>query len=195
MTQFDAGVRFLSSGSLEARSGTLRFDGVPVQISGVMEFGIAGPAEHGRVHFAGAPPIFAAITASPQEPEGLAPGQRFEVLNQGARLRESVVFGGRDLGDGLVYEPEWSEDGLVFVLRSAVSPTAPAIQVNTRPGLPCFVLVEGPPGLKYHCSFSEDFRDWNVMATNGAPAGVCEFRDFEGSFKARRFYRVLGWLE
>jgi len=156
-----------------------------------LNFGITSPAFYGKLIVPGQASIRGIIRATLINPTGLSSGDTFPVLNQGSRLAGAVVFAGRNLGGGFIFDPVWSPTALTLAIRSASHPAKPVLSLNCGGGLPVFVLVEGPVGASYRFEISTNLIDWIQAETNGAPDGVWEFSDKDAANFPARFYRAV----
>ena len=190
-TSFASQVVFGSTGLIDVQTGTLSFAGDATQLRGTLNFGLTSPTVFGRVSVTSQATIHAILSAALVNASGLNSGDQFQVINRGSRLASSVVFAGRNLGSGLVYDPAWSANTLTLVLRAATHPTPPVISLSYAPQLPAFVLMEGQAGLTYRLQASTDLSAWTSLQTNSAPAGVWEFSDTAAPSFDHRFYRAV----
>ena len=186
---FDSHVAVISTGFIDVQTGTLDFAGAINQIGGRVNFGISSPTVFGRVNLASQASIRAIVSAALNNPSGLVAGNQFAVLNRGSRPLGNVVFAGRNLGGGFVYDPAIGSSALTLVLRAATHPTPPVISLSYAPQLPAFVLMEGTVGPSYRLQASTDLTTWTSLETNAAPAGAWEFSDPDAPSFGQRFYQ------
>ena len=188
---FSNPLEFISTGQVDVQTGALSFVGTVVQSDGALNFGITSPTIYGKLIVPSQASIRGIIRAALINPTGLSAGNSFPVLNQGLRLRNAVVFAGRNLGEGLVYEPVLDASAVKLVLRAATHPASPVLSLSYTPQLPAFVLVEGPAGGSYRFELSTNLNDWTRAETNSAPDGVWEFSDEDAASFPVRFYRAI----
>jgi hypothetical protein len=188
---FSNPLEFTSTGQVDVQTGGLSFGGTFVQSGGLLNFGIASPTLYGKLLVPSEVSVHGTIRATLINPTSLGAGDSFPVLNRGASLGNAVVFAGRDLGNGLVYDPVLSSGTLTLVLRAATHPTRPVVTLSYVPQLPAFMLVEGPTGT-FRFDASTTLRQWTALKTNNAPAGVWEFSDENAPSFPLRFYRGVG---
>ena len=182
---------FINSGLLDVQTGTLAFTGDNTLIGGTLNFGLTSPSVFGKLAIPASANVRGIIQASLNSPNGLSAGNQFQVLNQGSRLRNAVVFAGRNLGSGLVYDPVMSSSAVTLVLRAASHPTPPVVSLSYAPQLPAFVLMEGQASTNYQLQASTDLSAWTSLQTNSAPTGVWEFSDPAAPDFDHRFYRAV----
>jgi hypothetical protein len=182
---------FGSEGTVEVLTGTLSTDAEHARISGTLNFGLTSPTIYGKLIVPGQASISGIIRATLINPSGLSAGDSFPVLNQGSSLRNAVVFAGRNLGGGFVYDPALSASALTLVLRAATHPTPPVVSLSYAPQLPAFVLLEGASNLVCRIQASSTLTNWTTLLTNTAPEGVLECADADAPTFTRRFYRAV----
>lgn len=181
---------FINSGLLDVQTGTLAFTGDNTLIGGTLNFGLTSPSVFGKLAIPSSASVRSIIRASLNSPEGLSAGNQFQVLNQGSRRRNAVVFAGRNLGNELVYDPVVSSSAMTLVLRAATHPAPPVLSLSYAPQLPAFVLLEGQNGTNYQLQASTDLSAWTSLQTNSAPTDICEFSDSAAPNFDHRFYRT-----
>jgi hypothetical protein len=158
-------------------------------IRGTLNFNISSLTVFGKLSLPGSANVSSTLRATLLAPVGLSAGDSFVVLNQGSRLRDAVVFAGRNLGGGLVYDPVLGASTLTLVLRAAVHPGRPVVSLSYAPQLPAYVLVEGPAG-SFRLDASADLSQWVPLQTNSALAGAWEFEDPNAPGYDHRWYRA-----
>ncbi|MBI5387030.1 MAG: hypothetical protein HZA90_20340 [Verrucomicrobia bacterium] len=190
---FPANMLFTSSGQMDLQTGGLVIGDGSAKIGGELLFGITSPTVFGQlsVNVPRKVTVSGIVRARLINPIGLSAGDSFGVLHQGGLFRNKVVFAGRNLGNGLVYDPVVLGVGAVtLVLRAANHPTPPVISLSYAPLLPAFVLVEGQTNSTFRFDASADLSQWTALYTNSAPDGVWEFCDEHAPGFPFRFYRA-----
>jgi hypothetical protein len=187
---FPANMLFNSSGQIDIQTGSFSLGDPSARLRGTLTFGITSPTVFGKLDIPSSASVKGIIRATLVNPTGLGPGASFPVLNQGSRLRNAVVFAGRNLGSDLVYDPNLGASTLTVVLRAAVHPARPVVSLSYAPQLPAYVLVEGPAG-SFRFDASTDLSQWVPLQMNSAPAGVWEFEDPNAPDYDHRWYRTV----
>jgi len=188
---FPPGMIFTSSGYIDIQTGTFSVNDSSTQVGGILNFGITSPTAFSKLTVPDEASVSGIIRATFINPTGLSVGDSFPVLNQGSRLRNAIVFAGRNLGSGLVYDPVLRASAVTLVLRAATHPAPPVVSLSYARGLPAFALVEGQTGSTFRFEASTNLIEWTPLETNSAPDGIWEFSDEGAPVFFLRFYRGM----
>jgi hypothetical protein len=186
---FASPIEFISTGQVDVQGGTFSFSGNFTQTGGALSFAVqSGLPDYAPLNVAGQANLSGVIKSSVTGLVGA--GARIKVLTFGSCHRGPVAFAGRNLGGGLVWDPEWGPHSLTLAVRSANHPTHSLLSLAYCRGWPASVLVEGPTDSTFCFEASTNLVAWTALETNSAPEGVWEFCDENAPSLAQRFYRV-----
>jgi hypothetical protein len=181
--------QFNNTGLIEIRTGTLKVTDSSAQIRGKVTFFFSNTNVFGKLNIPSKAYIRSVIHATLASPSSLNAGDEFPVLQGGAGLPHRVVFSGRNLGNGWVYDPVAGSAGVTLKLRSATHPAPPVLSLSYVPELPTFVLMEGGIGMRYQLDSSAGLDGWISLGTGSATNGVWEFEDSKAPALEHKFYR------
>ena len=183
-------VPFTNTGTVDAQTGTINFNGGYTQTGGTLSFSIRSLTDFGRINISGNAPLTGTLNIV--RPNGYQPSlsNTFQVMTYNSHSGAFAAVTGCSIGNGLFFDALYQNTQLLLVVKDG-APHFDSLHRGLINGQFEFRLTTGTAGQTYVIEASTTLTNWIPISTNTLPNCVLDFVDTNAVSFPHRFYRAV----